>query len=233
MQTNWLTYEQVAEIFNGKTVAIVGSAPTVLENDGNYIDSHDIVVRVNNYKLKPEKTGKRTDVHYSFYGNSIKKTSDELKKDGVYLCMCKVPDANTIESEWHKKNGKQFGVDFRWIYARRAQWWFCDTYAPTKPHFMKYFTLCGNRMPTTGFQCILEILSFNISKAYITGFDFFESKIHNVNEVWRPGRLDDPIGHNPKTEKEYILHLNDDRVIYDKHINRLRDSIKLEATARN
>ena len=37
--------EYVRNIFKDKTVAIVGSGPSVLDNRPGYIDSHDIVVK--------------------------------------------------------------------------------------------------------------------------------------------------------------------------------------------
>jgi len=67
------------EVFENKSIAIVGSGPTTLSNDEGFIDSHDVVVRVNNYKLIGN-AGKKTDVHYSFYGTSIKKTAARIAK---------------------------------------------------------------------------------------------------------------------------------------------------------
>jgi hypothetical protein len=100
------------------------------------LTGYAIVVRVNNYKTS-RAAGFRTDVTFSpFFGSSIRKTADELKRDGVILCMCKLPDAKPIESEWHRKNGKDIGVDFRPHYRRRKDWWFCDTYVPTVDEFM-------------------------------------------------------------------------------------------------
>lgn len=218
-KNSFLTWDEVAEIFDRKSVAVVGSGPSCMQNKGERIDDHDLVVRVNNYKLAPIKTGKRTDVHYSFYGNSIKKTAQQLQSDGVKLCMCKCPDARFIESEWHTKRGAEHGIDYRWIYNQRAGWWFSDVYAPTKERFQEYFDLMQNHIPTTGFQCILEILKTPARSIYITGFDFFSSRIHNVDERWQPGRPDDPIGHRPELEREYIRNLMDSRVSYDKALS--------------
>jgi hypothetical protein len=39
---------------------------------------------------------------------------------------------------------------------------------------------------------------------YITGFDFFQSKVHNVNERWRRNNPSDPIGHRPEMEFEWL-----------------------------
>lgn len=195
--------EYVRGIFEGKSVAIVGSGPSVLDNKVGYIDSHDVVVRISNYKLY-EETGLRTDVHYSFYGTSIKKSRDELIADGVYLCMCKCPNSKPINSPWHERHGKSKGVDYRYIYQDRKNWWFCPTYIPTDDEFLSQFDLLGGHVPTTGFSAILDILSYNPESVYLTGFDFFTSKVHNVDENWRKNNPSDPIGHNTMAEFRWL-----------------------------
>lgn len=184
-------------------MAIVGSGPGSLDNREGLIDSHDIVVRVNNYKLFSQ-TGRRTDVFYSFFGNSIRKSASELEGDGVRLCMCKCPNAKPIKSAWHERNGKSAGIDYRYIYENRAHWWFCDTYIPEVEDFLEKFRLLGEHQPTTGFAAILDILSFKPLQVYLTGFDGFVSNIHNVNEKWRRKNPDDPIGHRPDLELEWL-----------------------------
>ena len=208
----FITLEEAGRRFKGKSVAIVGSAPSVLENKKGFIDSHDLVVRINNYKTNglENRTGKRTDVFYSFFGSSIRKKKSELREDGVQLCMCKCPNDKPIQSAWHDKLGK-LGTDFRYIYELRKNFWFCDTYIPTSERFVEHFNLLNRHIPSTGFACILEIAAFDC-EIYLTGFDFFESGIHNVNEKWNPGCSDDPIRHQPQEElkwlKRHYLHRN-------------------------
>ena len=218
------------EIFEGKNVAIVGSGPGSLSNESGFIDSHDVVVRVNNYKLIGT-AGKKTDVHYSFYGNSILKTQKELIEDGVYLCMCKCPDAKFMESRWHEMRHKHNGVDFRYIYELRKDFWFTDTYIPTLDEFLEHFKLLGRHVPTTGFSAILDVLKYNPKSIYITGFDFFQSKVHNVNERWRKNNPSDPIGHRPEMEFEWL------RKNYAKHNmaldKKLMAMVKLKNKAQN
>lgn len=194
----------VSRLLNGRTVAIVGSGPGVLENADGFVDGHEVVVRVNNYKIRGASTGRRTDVFYSFFGNSIKKTRIELKRDGVQLCMGKCPDAAAIESEWHKARGSSFGVDFRWIYRKRAGWWFCPTYVPPLEDFLATFNLLGRHVPTTGFAAIVDVLQFAPRSVYLTGFDFFRSGIHNVDERWVEKNKDDPIRHEPERELVWL-----------------------------
>ncbi len=199
----FVPFSEVQERLTGKRVAIVGSAPSVLGNEPRFIDSHDLVVRVNNFQLSPQ-AGYRADVHYSFYGASIRKSARELQDCGVSLCLCKCPDAQPIESEWHRRNGKENGVNFRYIYRDRVRFWFTDTYVPTTASFLEKFELLGKRIPTTGFAAILDVLACSPASVFLTGFDFFTSGVHNVTERWTPGNPDDPIGHRPELELAWL-----------------------------
>lgn len=195
--------ERVRRALEGRSVAVVGSGPGVLSNKPRFVDSHQVVVRVNNYVLS-DRAGHRADVHYSFYGSSIKKTAAELAADGVKLCICKCPDAKFMESKWHRQNGKHNGVDFRYVYQARRDFWFCDTYVPSLGEFMEHFELLGGHVPTTGFAAILEILAHRPRELYVTGFDFFASRIHNVDQAWRPVNTSDPIRHVPEVERQWL-----------------------------
>jgi hypothetical protein len=199
----FVSQSEVAERIRGKTVAIVGSAPSVLKNPVGLVDSHDVVVRANNYRLSAW-AGLRTDVHYSFYGSSIRKSASDLRRDGVTLCWCKCPNSKPIESPWHEANGKLAGIDFRYIYETRRAWWFCDTLVPDDASFLAKFELLDRRIPTTGFAAILDVLACEPASVYLTGFDFFTSGIHNVSERWTPGNPNDPIGHRPDMEMEWL-----------------------------
>lgn len=197
--------ERVRTMFEGRHVALVGSGPGVLGNARGFVDSHDVVVRVNNYRVTGGITGRRTDVFYSFFGSSIRKRVTDLQRDGVQLCMAKCPNAQVLDSDWHRERGKMNGVDFRYIYSARAAWWFCDTWVPPVEDFMRQFELLGGRVPTTGFAALLDVLSHNPASVFMTGFDFFRSKLHNVNERWKPGNPSDPIGHDPEAERAWLL----------------------------
>jgi len=214
--------EHVKDFFRGKTVAIVGSAPSCLDNRGEHIDGHDVVIRINNYKIKgfEEKVGKRCDVHYSFYGNSIRTTAEELKRDGCKMHMAKCPDGVPINCDWHIERGKNNGVDFTYIYKLRKVYWVAPLYLPTCERYRWYFDKIGHS-PTTGFSCILEVLDTDAKSIYMTGFDFFSSGMHNVNEAWREGDQSDPLRHVPDAERDYIRKLEDKRLIVDKHLEKI------------
>lgn len=211
----FVTRSEALSRLEGKSVAVVGSGPGVLGNAPGFVDGHDIVMRVNNYKLSPS-AGFRCDVFYSFFGTSIKKPRDELIRDGVKLCMGKLPNADVsrkspdnpqpLDAAWHRRSGKMIGLDYRSHYERRerAGFWFCDTCVPTIAEFMVGFNLLGQRMPSTGFAAILDAFAAKPSRVHLTGFDFFASGIHNVDEPWRHKNGDDPYRHAPERERGWL-----------------------------
>jgi hypothetical protein len=221
-----LNRSEAATWFNGKRVAIVGSGPGCLDNETGFVDSHDVVLRVNNFRLTPN-TGFRTDVFYSFFGSSIRTSKDDLAD--CSLCMCKLPNADIVpfltpqETEWHRRRGKMVGVDYRPHYRRRQEWWFCPTYVPTVEEFFVPFNELGRHQPTSGFAAIFDVLSFNPKSVFLTGFDFFRSKLHNVTEPWRPKNHDDPIGHRPEAEFSWLMK-NLSRVTADKKLSAMISS---------
>jgi hypothetical protein len=200
---NFVSFEEAATHFAGRRVAIVGSAPSCLDHEAGFIDGHDIVVRVSNYKTG-DRQGRRCDVFYSFFGNSIKKSAEILKRDGVRLCMAKLPNSKPLRSEWHDVHDKPEGVDYRGIYRRRAAWWFCDTFIPDDARFLRKFNMLDQHQPTTGFAAIIDVLDCKPASVYLTGFDFFTSKMHNVDEPWREKNIGDPICHRPDLEAQWL-----------------------------
>ncbi len=211
--------EHLRRVFHAERIAIVGSGPGSLDNEPGFVDSHDVVVRVNNYKTG-FRQGSRCDVFYSFFGGSIKKDRADLEQNGVKLCVCKCPDAKFMESEWHQKNHKPHGVDFRYIYEHRRGWWFCPTYIPSSEEFVASFDLLQHHIPSTGFSALLLVKSFEPASIFLTGFDFFASRVHNVNEPWRPGNPDDPIGHAPELERAWLRE-NRDGITFDQRLTEI------------
>ena len=199
----FITLTEARESIRGKRVAVVGGGPTALDNLAGFIDAHDVVVRVNNYRTGNEQ-GYRCDVFYSFFGQSIRKTRDELTRDGVRLCWAKCPDGKPLASPWHEQQGKTNGIDFRYIYREREPWWFCDTAIPEADHFLRGVDRLEGHVPTTGFSAIVDVLESKPAAVYLTGFDFFQSGQHNVDERWKPGNPADPIGHRPEAERAWL-----------------------------
>jgi hypothetical protein len=68
-----------------RSVALVGNGPSVTETaQGAYIDSFDVVVRMNSYRIGPDQaeyTGRRTDLQFSHLMDTY--GTQRLKADGV------------------------------------------------------------------------------------------------------------------------------------------------------
>jgi hypothetical protein len=212
-QTSYIDLNNVKERFKDKEVIIIGSAPSCLQNTRNFVESFDEIVRINNYKTKgidkrgnhydyTDKVGERTDYHFSFYGGSVKKTQADLRKIKAHLCKC--PNDVCHITEWAKQNGQIQGGDFRPLYRRREGFWVAPVYIPEKYHYLKLFRHLDDHVPTTGFYAIWEIMRCKPKRLYITGFDFFSSGVHNVDEKWKAGKKEDPICHVPEKEKEIL-----------------------------
>lgn len=215
----FVPWPEVVPVFAGKRVAIVGSGPGSLDNAPGFVDGHDVVVRVSNYRTGPGQ-GFRCDVHYSFYGSSIKTTAAQLLADGCRLLMCKLPNSRPIPDDlcwWHVKNAKHHGINYKYIYQSRANWWPADTFVPDDARFLAKFDLLGQHQPTTGFAAILDVLECEPAALYLTGFDGFSSGLHNVDERWKPGDPTDPIGHRPDLELQWLRE-NRGRFTADKRL---------------
>lgn len=228
-------FEKTRKFFSGKRVVIVGSGPGARYNQAASIEAFDLVVRVNNYKTRgvnangtsfdfTQYVGSRTDVHFAFYGSSVRTPREQLIKEGTKLCMCKCPNSQPIESEWHRKNNKINGIDFRYIYESRKDWWFCPVYIPSDERFVRVFNMLNKHIPSTGFSAIMEIMDMDPKEVYLTGFDGFTSGKHNMDEVWVKKNNGDPIGHDGRPELAAIKKIasTDKRVRIDKS---LRDAI--------
>lgn len=202
----------------------------MLKNPPGWVDSHDIVVRVNNFKTGAA-AGFRTDCFYSFFGKSIRKDNTDPDLASTVLCINKCPDDKFMESAWHEQHKKYNGTDFRYIYEYRKDWWFCPTYVPTTAEFLEKFHLLGGHIPTTGFAALLEVLSLEPANTFVTGMDFFQSGIHNVNERWKKLNHSDPIGHVPDVERDWLfknaehLPITMDEMLADALLKKVRPQV--------
>jgi hypothetical protein len=173
-----LSKKDLINYFYNKSVIILGSAPSVKENKAEFLESFDVIVRLNNYKFFNECV--RTDIYYSYFGRSIKKTKQDIINDDIKYIICKYPNCNWGDP----KDGIQ--DNWSWVYEYRKGFFPIPYYIPSNKVFKENFDIL-NRVPTTGIAAILDIFRFKPKSIYISGFDFFSSKIHNIGEPWKDG----------------------------------------------
>ena len=160
---------------SGKRVALVGPAAYLTKlNTGKYIDSFDIVVRVNRGTEVIDKyfnsIGRRTDILY----NCLIKTPEnggeilvkEYKKNKIkWISTIPSSDKNGItkSNKLHKM--------VSWFTVLKLKWNF-------NFHIMDYkkYSLVNEKAESranTGFAAIFDLLNHDVSKLYITGFSFY------------------------------------------------------------
>lgn len=159
----------------GKKVALIGPAEYLTKlNTGEYIDSYDVVVRVNrgtevieNYS---KSIGKRTDILYNCLIKSPDNGGDIRVKDykrnkikWIATVPGSDPDGTTVSNKLHEQ--------VNWFTVFKLKWNF-------NFHVMDYkkFSLINSKINSranTGFASIFDLLDHGVSKLYITGFSFY------------------------------------------------------------
>ena len=210
-----------AHYVNGKTVAIVGPANSVVgTNRGSLIDKFDIIIRLNKALPIPKKLmcdiGSRTDIIYNalnttdFPGQNILDTNF-YKKNGVKFVVSPYPLVNVFFDDiMNYIQRYQFDIPFRTV----------DTGKYNK------FTQQIKTRPYTGTSAIMDILNFNIKALYITGIDFYNtpyySQYRRVNKKRLLGLRENSI-HLAYPQMEFLLYksLMDTRVLLDNTLEKL------------
>jgi hypothetical protein len=60
-------FETLMKYLQNKTICLIANSSELLEHQhGEFIDSHDVIIRFNGYKIIEENTGLRTDIHCVF-----------------------------------------------------------------------------------------------------------------------------------------------------------------------
>ena len=190
------------EYLKGKTVAIVGPAQSIEgSNNGELIDSHDVVVRLNYANIgNPKDSGTKTDIVY-YDGSNHNYDNVTLE----YL-ICSYP---TTE----------------WFFAHRCLALALHNTDKYKNRFKIIDKSLYNSIktaldpkqksrPNTGLIAIADLLSYNIKSLFITGLDFYRSsyakehpdfggqKLKKVKKIFKAG--DNGDCHDPERQFQYF-----------------------------
>jgi len=214
---------KLSDMLKGSSVAICGSAPSIQDNRDGYIDKHDIVVRMNNFKLL-RSCGEKKHIYYSYFGKAIRKNASEINEFEVV--MCKYPEVD-FTGHTYGETDAGYSENFIKFYENKKSFFnkiFVPVWKPRLSEWTQNFLSIG-RIPSTGLSCILDILRFKPKKIYITGFDFFSTMMHNVNEPITQKELS---RHDFEREKEFFEKIvRYEPVELDKHLKKIfGDTIK-------
>ena len=175
--------------FSGKkTCACVGSSGILLDNEyGELIDSHDIVIRMNDSRIfgYEKHVGTKTDIRV-FSGPTFAGTCDmdrfPVGGDPEWVMSGETKDQTFIVKSWNAeefmvgfiKNGNRNNINF------------------LNPEFTMYCnSMTGNQEATTGFIGIIFATLF-FEKVSLFGYSFFQGdwkKAHFYEEItkYKPG----------------------------------------------
>lgn len=209
------------DFVKNKNVAIVGPASSIIgSKQGKYIDSFDIVIRLNKALPLPENLkediGTKTDILYNCLNrrrrNRNRINFDVLKKNKVeYLC-CPYPPIYPFRKDIiaFKKKNRDF-IKFRHINTR-------------------YYLRLRRRMhtnPNTGVCAILDILRYPIKSLYITGITFFKGGYYKEykkqTEKQALQQMMRANIHQQEGQRRYMkrVFLSDKRIKMDKTLKRI------------
>lgn len=235
--------QQYQEYLKGKRVVIVGPAPTIVgTRQREVIDSYDVVVRLNKALPLPQTLvddiGTRTDVLYNCMnpspecGGEI--SVDILEANGVKFLVAPYPPTKGYRfgddiNNYLRKNGQRVPGEACAGATGGGKIPFC--YFDQK--FFKEL-LKKIKLPNTGINAILDLLSFDISELYITGFTFFKGgyikEYRNYDEQQVLKRMARFNLHDQDKQLQYMKQVlpNDPRIKMD---SALADIIKQESVS--
>ena len=214
--------------FRGKRIAIIGAADSAFEEKkGEFIDGHDIVIRINRapYSWSAEKAeyigSKFTYLYHSFFENNY---SGGGPIDWEYFDRIGIKKViNPISS------GK--GLVTHLNYYRR-QHSTRRTYILTRPTYKEITKSLQSYIPTVGFSALMSVLESDFQELYITGFTFFQTpyadnyRDHLQNKKDNQRHIGKQGLHNPELEfkifRKKISSVSDIKKIrYDPELRRI------------
>jgi hypothetical protein len=163
-----------ARYLTGKTVAIVGPAPSLEgSGQGSLIESHDVVVRINRgYRIPAElipDIGQRTDIlyHSCWFGEKFladrKQWIDAIGSEVAWICTA-YPRQELDHP--YAADIAAFEIDLADRIPLRTM--------PLQRHLRLVEAI--ETRPNSGLAAIDDLLSFDVAAVYLTGFTFYRGE---------------------------------------------------------
>lgn len=187
---------------SNKKVIIVGPAG-YLEGKGlgHYIDSFDIIVRINHALPISNKIdyGERTDILYHILSHR--------SKDGIHKDL-----VTKDEIKMWKKEGLKYLVSRHSFHSRRVQSLLKDLsiigWIPLRQNFYDGIkNQISNKNPNTGVIAIMHLLRLKPESVNVIGFDFYRSGVYKGYGDIKEGECADTVNsqwHDNQAQIDYL-----------------------------
>ena len=191
------------------SVAIIGNSANLLnEQIGTYIDSYDVVCRMNNYQIAPYEAyvGKKTDLYVTSLFNKPGKSAEELREQKVETVFVSRPMSvkyayNVALGEMLKNYPKV--KDFDPVFVSEKV--FDELY-----DHLNIKNEANGKNPTSGLTFIRALLTeVELDRVFVAGFDFFASAMGNDAMHYYKG---DQYDQNDEREKIRFFHPRNEEV---------------------
>lgn len=197
--------------FKNKRIAIVGAADSVFdEKNGDFIDSFDIVIRINKAALVWDKEksdylgSKFTFLFHSFFENEYSGGGsvdfEKFKKMGI----AKIINPN------YTREGLKTHLNFYKRHLRlRRTFILAPKIRATITKELKSY------VPTVGFSALMAVLMSDCAEIYITGFTFFKTPY----QVGYRRELTDPVKNQRHLEKQGVHNPDLEFEVFKKYLD--------------
>jgi hypothetical protein len=178
------------------SLAIVGNAGYLAElSQGARIDAHDLVLRMNNFRLAgfERQVGRKLDIFFTTFHQDVDLTNPPLEK--ARFIATSVP-FNVLK---RPVGLQQRHASFVAAGVRRLSGG--EAYVPDTSYFVAARRTIG-RYPSTGAMAILLAIDFLLpvcGQIFVTGFSFFEGQGH----YFHSGPVV-PRNHDPRREMDFV-----------------------------
>lgn len=207
----WGEAEYLDELV-GKNVVIVGPAGYMVgQGLGEYIDSFDVIVRVNHALpiALPEDYGSRTTVLYHILSRRNHNADGKL--------TVTQEEVESWDCEWvvsrHESRSSRIRAVGPFLQGRK--WTAMD-----HEFFFKVRKEVGRLAPNTGVSAIAHLLQSQLKSLHVLGFDFYRSGVYKGYGDIREGERADKVNerwHDAEAQLHFlkVLQRRDSRLIFD------------------
>jgi hypothetical protein len=210
---SWSELAHVTRL-RGASLALVGNGGYLADlRQGKLIDGHDLVIRMNNFRLKgfEVQLGRRCDVLLTNFYSDIAYSNPEFGQASLLV--------SSSPNNYRKLRRR--GIRHRhaeYIAAGMSKLGRREVFVPSLDWFLDRIADLG-RYPTTGTCGILLILEHLLEvcgPVFVTGFSFFRGRSHYFSDAV----VDSSLNHDVEREaqlvgKRLLPHINSARIRVD------------------